>query len=89
MCVCVPVCLDAVFSLPAYSPAVFSCLAVHLHGPSLADDQQAADGRRGTGAALEHQDTRRAFLRLLQQHRADAARDRSHITDLLHSPPVS
>ena len=44
MCVCVPVWLDSVFSLPAYSPAVLSCLAVHLHGSSLADDQQAADG---------------------------------------------
>lgn len=75
VCVSLLVWLDAVISLPAYCPTVFSHLAVHLHGSSLADDQQAADGGRGAGAAVECQDTRRAFLCLLQQHWADPVRE--------------
>lgn len=77
VCLRIPVWLDAFVSLPAYRPAVFPHLAVRLHGSSLADDQQAADGSRGAGAAAESQDARRAVLCLLQQHGGAAERVRS------------
>lgn len=65
LCVCSPVCQDAVVPLPPCCPTVISLLAIHLHGSSLADDQQVPDGSERGGAAAERQDTWRAFLRLL------------------------
>lgn len=66
---CSPFCLDAVISLPLGRPTVITLLAVHLHGSSLTDDKQAADGSEGGGAAAEHQRTWTVVLQLLQSHR--------------------
>lgn len=71
----IPVWLNAVILLTPYCPTVFSQLVVHLYGSSLADDQQAADGSGRAGAAVDCQDTRASFLRLLQQHWAATVKD--------------
>lgn len=82
---CLPFCLDAVVSFPLGGPTVITLLAVHLHGSSLADDKQAADGSEGGGDAAECQHTRTVVLQLLQPHRAAPAQKTAGFSFEKHS----
>lgn len=71
---CSPFCLNAVIPFPLGGPTVIALLTVNLHGSSLADDKQAADGSGGRGAAAERQHTWTVIVQLLQSHWAASAK---------------